>query len=65
MIFIIKIYSRRTSYETKTKEIRKKAARLLAYAGDDRRADAGDGADGVCGGSTLCKLKKHNKCNKL
>ena len=28
---------------------RKKAAELFAHAGDGRRADAGDGADGVCG----------------
>ena len=46
-VFIIKIYSRRISYETKTKEIRKKAAELFAYAGDGYRAAAGYGYDGM------------------
>ena len=35
-------------YETK-KKIRKEAVKLFAHAGNARRADAGDGPDGVCG----------------
>jgi hypothetical protein len=33
----------------KKRKLGKKATKLFAHAGDGRWADAGDGADGVCG----------------
>ena len=50
----------RRQFENET-ENRKKAAELFAHAGDGRRADAGDGADGVCGGA---KSDLHSWRNK-